>query len=494
MALLAAAAVALPFVLVRLPPSTDLAQQVAQIHLLGVALADPAGPYAVEWTAPNRLSYALLGAAWGVGGAETAGRLALLATALLWVGAVHALAAWRGRPVAAALLASTLVFHHALYWGFLGFLLGFPALAVWLWAVGRAPVERARGRDIATLAAAGLLLYATHVLTVPVAAVWFVVEGWWRRRPPRAMALCALGFLPLAVVVAAWYPRLERRFDAPTVWGTSPLRRLLGSWWVEAGYGGLRGPLEPLYLLVVVSWIGLAFLAWRRRRRMGAAAVVEAVPPSRELLLAGLLLVALASVLPERYSLVTHFASRWAAPALVLLILAAPTLHRRLERPLAAALLLLFVATTAATWVGFERRELAGLEAALASLPPSPRLLGLDYERQSDLLDGSPFFQMFAYGQARRGGELNFSFADLATSLVVFDPPRQPGYAPAARHLVPAWTPGLEWHPERLRRSDLALFDHVLVHADPATQRRFALLPELEPVSTVGSWHLYRRR
>ena len=78
------------------------------------------------------------------------------------------------------------------------------------------------------------------------------------------------------------------------------------------------------------------------------------------------------------------------------------------------------MATTALTWVAFERRELTGLAAALERLPAQQRVLGLDYEQRSPLVRGRPFLQTYAWAQVLRGGTLNFSFASFPTSLVVF--------------------------------------------------------------------------
>ncbi|HEX2165198.1 MAG TPA: hypothetical protein VHM02_14735, partial [Thermoanaerobaculia bacterium] len=126
------------------------------------------------------------------------------------------------------------------------------------------------------------------------------------------------------------------------------------------------------------------------------------------------------------------------------------------------------------------RVELAGLPAALAALPPEPRLLGLDYRRKSPLLDNPPFLQLFAWGQVLRGGTLNFSFAEFPPSLVVLRDGRRP------------WSGGLEWYPARLRPDDLRWFDHALVNAPPDLHDRIAADPAMTPLTGGGPWRLYR--
>src|SRR5439155_2155725 len=116
---------------VRFPPITDLPQHSAQIRLLLEALRDPASPYSVQWLTPYGLSYVVMGATWALGGAAHAGRLAFLVAALLFVIAVHSLAAAERRPASHGVFASILVFNHTLYWGFFSFLLGWPLFVLW---------------------------------------------------------------------------------------------------------------------------------------------------------------------------------------------------------------------------------------------------------------------------------------------------------------------------------------------------------------------------
>ena len=60
-----------------------------------------------------------------------------------------------------------------------------------------------------------------------------------------------------------------------------------------------------------------------------------------------------------------------------------------------------------------------------------------------------------AYAALERGAELNFSFTELPTSLVVH---RDPDWRPA-------WVLGLEWYPDYVSAGDLGHFDFALVRA-----------------------------
>ncbi len=150
----------------------------------------------------------------------------------------------------------------------------------------------------------------------------------------------------------------------------------------------------------------------------------------------------------------------------------------------AGLLLITLTTATAAAWRAFERQELAGLEASLAAIEGPAKVLGLDFVRTSPRIDGFPYYHLFAYAQVLGGGTLNRSFADDASSLVVFrDLPRS--YR---------WTDRLDWRPERFRESDRDFFDYLLVHARPETHRSFLADPHLEPVTRELPWRLYRVR
>ena len=89
---------AVPFLSVQFAPITDLPQHLAQIRLLHETIADPDGPYRIQWLTPYLLAYLPLTLAWQLSQSEAAGRPAMLILALLWTLAIHALAFKRERP------------------------------------------------------------------------------------------------------------------------------------------------------------------------------------------------------------------------------------------------------------------------------------------------------------------------------------------------------------------------------------------------------------
>ncbi len=468
--------VAVPFLVVTFPPAADLAQHVAQVRLFAEAMGG-GSPYAVQWATPYSLVYLIFGLAWAAVGPLAAGRVGLLVVAVLWVGAVHLLAAGRGRPVAAAVLASVLVFSQSLYWGFAPFLLGWPAFVLWfLLSVRRAPPRGGAAGEAALFLGGAALLYVSHALWLAAGIGWLAVEAVAFRRPWRRLLPRLAGVAPVAVAAAVWFAHLSgSAFSTPPLW-VFPLRRLDPRWWVEAAFGGLRGNLETLGLVAILGWLLAAFLTHRDDLR-------ERSDPALALLGATFLAVVLLG--PDKYTNTIEFDTRWMPPALVALLLAAPAPRLRpgAARALAAAALAVWVLVTALTWRRFERVDLSGLRPALAALPAAPRVLGLDYRRTSRWIDHQPFLQTFAWAQVLHGGTLNFSFADFPPSPVVYAPPRR---AP--------WTGGLEWYPDRLRSTDLAWFDYLLVDAPPPLHDRIAADPQVEPVTADGFWRLYRLR
>ena len=283
-----------------------------------------------------------------------------------------------------------------------------------------------------------ILLYMSHVLWFAAGVTWLVVSSMVFRVPLRNMLYRFLYVTPIVLAILIWYPMLSGSAMAtPPLWGTTPLERLSIAWLTDAALGGLHGRVEQLVLAAVGAWILLAL--WTNRANLG-----ETI--DRELLLAAGVFFVFALLFPDKFMNTIRFGQRWVPAAVIMLVLGLPQPSVRpvLRQVAALALLLVFCAVTSSTWLLFERKDLSGLEAALAALPRSPRVLGLDTVRRSELIKGYPFLQMFAYSQVLNGGRLNFSFAQFRPCLVVFK-----------KRFRSPWTPGLEWFPGRVKKSDL---------------------------------------
>ncbi|MEM7353519.1 MAG: hypothetical protein AAF657_22165 [Acidobacteriota bacterium] len=474
---------ALPFLSVTIPPITDLPQQLAQIRLLGEAFGSDDETYRIQAWHPNKLGYLPLGLAWLVASPLAAGRLGLLMIGWLWIVAIHGLAWSTGRSTAAAALACLFFFSHLTYWGLLNALIGLPMFAAWFVLLDRLEPRSAGWRKGLPLTVVACLLYSAHVLWLAVGLLWLVVSGLLARLPIRALAWRLAWASPPLLAVAIWYPRLQRSgFVSETTWGRSPLGRLHPEWWLNSALGGLEGRVELILGLAVVFWLALGLLTLRSDTAEGKASS----PPSihRGLLAAGLLFVTLALCLPAVIQNTIFFASRWLPAGVVFLVLACPPPRRpNLVRSAVPYLLLTTLAlATTTTWIDFESEDLHGLHESVAAVPPGGRILGLDFGRTSERIKGFPFYLLYAYAQVLHGGEVARSFANLGSSLVVFrDLPRE----------FP-WTDALDWRAQRVRRSDIEHFQHVLVFGGPERHAPFLADERLTPVTRDRPWRLYR--
>ena len=477
LALVTAAAVALPFAIVRFPPATDLPQHVAQLRLFLDAMGNPHSAYRIQWFTPYNLVYALLGIAWVCCGPLTAGRMALLALGLLWVAATHLLAAERRRPPEAAALASLLFFSPILYWGFVSFAMGWPVFLLWLVVTTRAPAERFTWRPALALFGGAVLLYMSHALWFAAGMTWLALHSIVFRVPWRIAAWRVASVSPILVAAALWYPHLAASgFVSDTVWTSTPIERLSFAWLASTAAGGLRGPAKYAMLATLLGWIGLS--AWQHRRTFWYLV-------DRELLLAGALCSAGALLLPYEYMNTIEFAERWTPPALALLVLAVPrpAVKPLILRAAACAVVVVFSLSTALAWNRFERTELSGLQESLAALPDSPRVVELDLLKGSAVVDKWPFLHVYAYAQVLHGGTLYFSFAAFAPMPVILKDRRNP-----------PWAAGRAWGAEVKDLADLRFFDFAIVGGDADLQERYAALASLTPVTQDGVWRLYRIR
>lgn len=476
MALTCGVLISIPFLVTHYPPITDLPQHSAQIRLFWDTLENPSqSVYKIQWLTPYSLSYTILGGAWALFGPLSAGRMAMLAIVLLWVVGIHGIALKRSRSGAAACVASVFALNHVIYWGFYSFTVGFPVFCLWLVLTSERPSSSQSVVHGITLLGVGLLLYVSHVLWFAAGVLWLGLSGLILHRDIRGLLTATAWLVPLFVAIWFWYPLFSHSTMAtPALWVSGPLERLTFSGITDSALGGLRGPVELVALGAVFVWIGLGVLQNRRN----IVGVID-----WPLLLAGGMFLALAVVLPDKYMNTIRFGQRWMPPALIMLVLASPppVIRPLIRRAAALVLVGAFCVLVSDAWLNFERKEMSGLSQALEALPESPRLLGLAFIQQSELVKGYPFIQTFAYAQALKGGTLNFSFAEWSPCLVVYNKP-----------FSRPWTGGLEWFPGRVVESDLDHFDYALMMGPDRLHAAWARNPRFTPMTETGRWRLYR--
>lgn len=467
----------LPFLAVPVPPLSDLPQHVAQVRFLFEALLVAESPYKIQWLAPGGAVYALMAPFWALLPPLEVGRAFMIVLGALWTAGAHVLAWRRGRSAAAAVLSSALFFSGATYWGFIGFLLGWPLFLAWLWVTLRSSERPSWAREGTLSTALGLLLYFTDAHWLVMAAVWLFVLWAVRRQTAGRLLLHTLALTPAILLTVFWFSGPGwQALTRPAHWAGGPLARLSPSWLADAALGGLSSDSETVVLGLAVSWLAVG--TWQHRRGLR-----QHCDPA--LLLGAAILLATALLLPEFYEFTLKFAARWVPCGLTLLLLGAPAPALRPRHLMALALTVVgvFSLTTTALWTVFASVEMTGLREAVQALPAGKRQLGLDFIKTSSIVRHRPFLHAAVYGQVAKGGYVHYSFAAVPTSFVVFDAPRGT-----------SWTPGLEWQAQLVKPSDFDSFDYVLLNGNDSIHRMWARSERLEPVTHEGQFRLYRVR
>jgi hypothetical protein len=469
--------VLLPMMAAGIPPITDLPQQLAQVPLAAQTIRATAPELHVQWLTPNKLSYPLLALGWFALSPLAAARLAIALIAATWLLGVHLLAARRRRPVSAALLAGLLIFNHVFYLGLLNFIVGLSVFLFWFELLEHERHSSPRPMRTALLCGlGGLLLYMAHALWLAAGLGWLALVTVLDRRSIRWQLATVVGLLPTLTLVLLWYPSLGGAgWGSLSSYGPSVIDRISFAGLTNSTLGGLTGWIEPLTMVLLACWLGLAL--WQHRHDLGRKI-------DHRLLTAAALFLLLALLLPDKIDRTLRVASRWMPVGVALLILSlpAPAIRPLARRFVALTVAAIFCLATTATWRAFDRQELGGLRVALTSLPEDTRLLGLDFVRSSPRLKGPVYMHLPAYAQLMRGSRLGFSFVSLASSLVV------------KRDLATPepWSQGLEWAPQLLRSTDLGHFDHLLIHASPNLIAGFvAQENRLAPLTGEASWRLF---
>jgi hypothetical protein len=413
---------------------------------------------------------------WAVFPPLVAGKMTMLALALLWSGSIFVLAGAYGRPLESAVTASLLTFSASFYWGFINFLSGWPLFVLWLVLLKQVSPPP---RKLILLGLCAIAIMLAHSLWFAAALCALALLDVLRRAPVRRVLLQAAAVAPVLLVAFLWYPhisasRLQIGFDTDAHWLTTPWQRLNPEWIVDQALGGLTGPWDMAVLTLLVLWGTLAIFTNRASLRESW---------DRELGYAGLLLLAVSLFVPDKFLNTITFASRWMPVAFVLLLIALPrpAIPRivRLVIPLAA--LITYSVATAYLWRHYETEELSGLTESLSSIPDNSRTLGLDFIKKSEFVRGRPFLQTFAYSQVLHGGELNFSFVIHGSGIVANAAPP-----------VFTWTPNLEWSPEGVDIRDFRQFDIALVNGTDEMHAKLLKFGIVAPITTQGRWRAYR--
>jgi hypothetical protein len=446
----------------------------SQIRLLLSTLKGDSALYHIQWFAPNNFIYVLLTGTWFLSTPFLSGKITLILLVLLWVGAIFLLTSSSNRPFENAFLASTLIFNLALYWGFLNFLVGWPVFALWF-IQSQKPIKK---KNWLLLTLLSVLLYASHALWFLLGSLWLFAYTLLRWKGWKSALYRLSSLAPVGIAASIWYPKLSSirvlRFDVAAYWITSPLQRLHPSYIVDSMFGGVKGYLEPFFALAILVWIILSLYSNRHHLKEKT---------NSNLLLCAAIFIAIMLFAPEKYLNTIYFSQRWFPCGVVLLLLALP--HPKFKKKIvlivSVVLLAIFSIRTTQLWYWFEQKELSGLESSLQEIPENQQILGLDYVKTSSFIKWRPFMQIYAYAQALKGADLNFSFAEHSAGIVAYKKPRN----------VP-WTLGLDWNAEKVRYKDLKYFEYVLINGSNEVHTRFSDVPYLQPIISNERWRLYK--
>jgi hypothetical protein len=233
----------------------------------------------------------------------------------------------------------------------------------------------------------------------------------------------------------------------------------------------LLGWFELVATAVIVSYVAVAALQALRAR--GADVDFALLSVAAVLLLFGFFG-------PIKYLNSICLNTRFVPYGAMLLMLALPAPRLRVLELGFGAFALAFSLYTTLIWTLFDQEDMSGLGESLAAVSEPKSVLGLNFRPHAETVAGNPFLQTFAYFQAERGGELNFSFAQHGSGVVAYRTPR-----------VMRWTPNLEWDARPVTARDLALFDCALVNAPAAIHLAFQKQTGLRTSVREGYFRLY---
>jgi hypothetical protein len=472
-----------PLLVTRYLPIEDLPQHLAAIRVLHSFRDSNFGferYFQLDLLRTQYLAYYTLGHLLAyVFELELANRLIIVACVIATPYAMRYLLESLRRPAWLALFVLPLTYNAHLVLGFINFLMAIPAALFGLGVCVRLTAAWTWSRAFA-LAGIALLCFFCHVV-------------------PFAFLLLGCGLLALDLQAGAVVRRLTPLAPAGLVAVMWLLASPAGQATLTAAHGGKGGP-QPVYqpvsfalrdlpnwltdvlqgdadeqvlkglLGVLAATLILGVLGALLRihnvasgRPPGPAADGGEVSPRAFLRLLPLapLAALLYFITPSAYDWIWPIAQRFPLLALIFVIPVLPAPPRAAAFVLALALCALVFREqqiVAQAFRSFEQDEVGDFDAALESIPPGSRVLGLIWSRGSGHVKFSPFIHFVAYYQARKGGAVMFSFADFPQSPFRFREEDRPPRVP------PRW----EWLPQRVRPIDMSWYEYVLVRSGPA--------------------------
>jgi hypothetical protein len=493
-------------------PMVDLPQH---LHLISVLhrLDDPTTLYPDFFAARNALTpylgyYYLVSVLNWLLPLEVANRLFLSAyVAGLSLSLAFLLRAL-GRPTWPSLLALPFAYGDSFAWGFVNYCaslpLAFLCCGLFVRTLTDGPRRRAWAVGLAMCLVAVLLFHVQAFFFLALGLPWLLfttpvpedrdARGFRAKVKPRLAAL--VGVLPAVLLFLGWVAlRLGQPAEiAPgqpwKAWGPLLSPENLASKSFEQNWVELFQVLAnlfhdgsdrwPLYAVGAVAALGLVLgLEFRGPRPEGPVARFR-------ILGLGVMGLALFFLLPfDIRGYIYYLNTRYAHLAAALLVASVPITRPSLRRPLlwaSAACALLLCAVLGRGFRAFSR-EATEWNKLVASTAPKPRVMGLIFDFQSQVVRFPVFLHSAAVLARARGGVTNFSFA-----LTPHSPLRYVDTVPPS---FPS-----EWRPQDFDYASMGgFYDHFLVRGiHPARVFGMRLETELAVVAHTGNSWLVRRR
>jgi hypothetical protein len=485
---------ALPLLVVRHAPFTDLPEHVAAIATIARLLPGGGGSrfFEVSLGQSQYLVYHTAGAvlARALGDATLANRVLLAAFAVLWPVSLRALLRALGRDERLAVFGCMVVWNRALAIGFLPYFASIPVANFALAAFVR-HLDAPRPRSGALAGALALLLFYTHVssyvLFGATAAAWCALRaagpavGGLRARARLALAAGA----PLAPSAAASLVWLHAGSLATN--GVEHVGRLPVSVAVHAMpvwcFDVWRSHVDEL--CAIAWWLAFAALTLaglsRKPDARALRATLFALVPCGVTTLVYL-------VTPFHLGAAGYLDVRL-APMIALFALAGLDVPRgaagRLPLALAAAGALVMAADATFEMRRMEAEVLGdGFDRLLATMRPGASVVTLDLESRSPRAYFWPYVFAGSYHRVQADAIASYSFSELAHWPVHY----RPGVAPPSRVPFSIYAPCTYRY-----REDGERYDYVLVQgaADPFSDH--APGPTFEPVARSGKFTLFAK-
>jgi len=486
-------------------PAVDAPQHLFLIHVLG-NLDDPSLPYAQIYEARPGLTYltfyySVRGVA-ALVGVETALKLWLTLVIAGIPLSLLALLRALGRSRWLALLACPLAFTDNFYWGLISFVSSLPLTFLTLAFFVRSletPVGTRRSRlALFALALSLLGLQLTHAagMIFPAVALPLLLLTTPSDRPRRIRTLAAL--VPGVAVFLAWLlsgVNRGRQFGKPgEPWKAAAplfnkenfvftgLEERVGKF-VELLSNGFWSYADrpAIYVLAAVAVLAVVF-ALVRPQQLSMSRIARLRPALLCALAAAFYFFLPTDITGYMYQIHPRYAQ-------VAALLAIPVLPFPLGRltqvwaGLAAALALYSGVNLSVLFHRFDT-EAEAFELVAQKLPKHARILHLVVAKGSRHATHAVYLHYPALAAMRVSGVPSFSLAT--------DPSFPVGYREGAQPPAPPW----EWRPETFSWKDHAIwYDHFLARGDFPPERLFGPhAGEVELVSSVDTWRLYRRR